>query len=296
VSNAAKRLVFLLSKPAAMVALGLGLSVNPSAAATPPATDPPAILVSRQLLQAERLKVGDVVSLSNDPSGARPRAFRIVGSYEPTPDPARLGEVFLEARLHLPDLIALTAEPNDPAARESVGAINVRLFQPEGADAFVRDLSTRLPGAIVRATAPRKDKADPFVVLDRFHLAIAVVTLVGSSIFLLALMMMLVDERQETVAILRLIGLRRRRILAQVLVEGLLVALTGAAFGVVLAAAVEGVVNHFFQWRYDTALVFVRVTPHIAWRSACLAVPLGIGASLLSSWSLLRREPLSLRR
>ncbi len=59
-----------------------------------------------------------------------------------------------------------------------------------------------------------------FVVLERFHLAIAIVTVVASTVFLLALMLMLVDERRETVGILRLIGLPTRRILLQVFVEG----------------------------------------------------------------------------
>ena len=121
-------------------------------------------------------------------------------------------------------------------------------------------------------------------------------TVVASSIFLLALMVMLVDERRETVAILRLIGLRRRRIVLQVLAEGLFIALAGAAFGVVLAVALEGGFNRFFQWRYDTALVFVRVTPAIASRAVAVSVPLGILASLAASWDLLRRGALSLAR
>jgi putative ABC transport system permease protein len=222
--------------------------------------------------------------------------FRIAGTYEPTPDPARLGDPMLEARLHLPDLIGLTRDPTDPASDETVGAINVRLTRPDQAPTFIRELTARLPGVVARPTTARKDGADPFVVLDRFHLAIAVVTVIASSIFLLALMVMLVDERRETVAILRLIGLRRRRILLQVLLEGALIAVTGAVFGIALALVLEGGFNRFFQWRYDTALVFVRVTARVAWRSALLAVPLGVGASVVSSWALLRQQMLSLTR
>jgi putative ABC transport system permease protein len=260
------------------------------------ADEPPAILVSRQLLESQRLTVGDVVSLSSDPSGADPRAFRIAGSYEPTPDPARLGNASLEARLHLPDLIALDRNPADPLAGESVGAINVRLADPHDAEAFARDLSARLPGLVAHPTAAQSRAADSFVVLERFHLAIALVTVIASSIFLLALMVMLVDERRDTVAVLRLIGLRRRRILLQVFVEGLLIAVAGALFGILLAAVLQGGFNRFFQWHYDTALVFVRITPPIVWRSVLLAVPLGALASLAASWSLLRQGILSLAR
>jgi ABC-type lipoprotein release transport system permease subunit len=115
-------------------------------------------------------------------------------------------------------------------------------------------------------------------------------------VFLLALMVMLVEERRETVGILRLIGLRKSRILLQVFAEGLLIATAGALFGIVFAAALQGAVNAFFQWRYDTALIFVRITPQIAVRSVLLAIPLGVLASLISSWTLLRSNVLDLAR
>jgi ABC-type lipoprotein release transport system permease subunit len=98
------------------------------------------------------------------------------------------------------------------------------------------------------------------------------------------------------VAVLRLIGLRRRRILQLVVVEGLVIAVAGAAFGVALAALLEGVFNRFFEWRFDTSLVFVHVTPRIVWRSTLLAVPLGVLAIVLSSWSLVRGDAGALTR
>jgi putative ABC transport system permease protein len=257
---------------------------------------PPEILVSRQLLASQHLAVGDELLLSGDPAGAQPQPFRIAGVFEPLPDPARLGAAALEVRLHLPDLVALAPDPGDPLPGESVQAINVKLADPRDATAFTRDLAARVPWLVVRETA-RPDDADvTFVVLERFHLAIAVVTVLASSIFLLALMVMLVDERRQTVAILRLMGVRRRRVFIQVLAEGIAIALAGALFGVALAVVLEGAFNRFFQFRYDTALVFVRVTPAIAARSVSVAVPLGILASLTASWGLIRQGALSVAR
>jgi putative ABC transport system permease protein len=263
-------------------------------AATTTVTPAP-VLLSEQLLREQHLAVGDVVQLSADPTGRAPRAFRIAGVYAPVPDPKRLGEVRRAARLHLSDMNALP-ENGDPAAAESVSAINVALTDPGDAAAFARDLQARMPGIKVRTTTPTPQEAGVFVVLDRFHLAIALVTVVASSLFLLALMVMLVDERRDTVAVLRLIGLRRRRILLQVLAEGLFIAAVGALGGVVLAVLLEGAFNRFFQWRYETALVFVHVTPKVALRSVALAVPLGVAATLASSWGLLRGAALSLAR
>ena len=258
--------------------------------------EPPEILVSRQLLASQQLAIGDVVSLSSDPSGRGARPFRIAGSYEPVPDPSALGQARLEARFHLPDLVALRADPADPGSRESVSSINVRLTEPGDAPAFAKELAARLPGVVVRPTAQDDRSVQAMAVIDRFHMAIAVVTLVASSLFLLALMVMLVDERRGTVAVLRLIGLRRRRVLLQVVLEGFVIALAGVVFGVALAVALEGAFNRFFQWRFDTALVFVHVTPGIVLRSTLLAVPLGVLAAVLSSWTLVRGDAASLTR
>jgi putative ABC transport system permease protein len=284
----------LIRGPWARARLLLVLGSCASAAAA--AEEPPTVLVSRQLFEKEKLSIGDVVSLSGEPTGARPRSFRIAGLYEPTPDPSRLGSAWLEARLHLPDLLALTGDAADPLAADSVGSISIRLVEPTDAATFSRELAVRLPGLIVRPTDAPADGANALLVIERFHLAIALVTVIASTVFLLALMVMLVDERRETLAILRLIGLRRRRVLLQVSVEGLLIALAGAAFGVLLALGCQGLFNRFFQWRYDTALVFVHVSPQIVLRSVLLAVPLGMLASVVSSWSLLRREALALAR
>ncbi len=258
----------------------------------------PSILITRQLAAAERLTIGDTVRLAGTPDGTAPREFRVAGIYEPVPDPMRLATKRLEARLHLPDLISLASDPSDPLSEESVTAINVALKNPSDADAFARDVAAQIPIPQLTARAARggDDTATLFVVLDRFHFAIAVVTMVASTMFLLALMVMLVEERRESVGVLRLIGLRKTRILLQVFAEGLLIAVGGAIFGILFAGALQGVVNAFFQWRYDTTLVFVRITPRIALRCVLLAVPLGVLASVVSSWTLLRSNVLDLAR
>ena len=256
----------------------------------------PDVLVSRQLAARASLSVGDTVTFAIDPSGAGATRFRVAGTYEPTPDPMRFTSPRIEARLHLPDLQAITASGDDPASGESVRAMNVRLADPKAADAFAAALAARVPGIFARPTARARDGSDPFAVLERFHLAVAIVTVLGSTAFLLALMVMRSEERRETVGIIRLIGVSQRFVLLVVLAEGLLIAAAGALFGVLVALAAEGGVNRFFQWRYDTTLVFVHVTARIALQSVALAVPLGIVAGLGGSWTLLRRDIVTLVR
>ena len=280
---------------ASVLVQGVTLSAQRAATSTD-VSDLPGLLVSRHLLEDQALAVGDVVRLSADDTGAAARPFRVVGVYEPIPDPLRITGRRLEARLHLPDLIGLTADPADPLSAESVTTLNAALVDPAEAAVFARDLDARVPGLRVRQTVRPLSRSDPFVVIERFHLAISVVTLVGSTLFLLALMVMRVEARRETAGVLRLLGVSRRRVLLNVLVEGVLVALVGVVFGVLLAVVSQDAFNRFFQWRYDTPLVFVRITPPVIWRSVMYAVPLGLVAAVVSAWLLLRRDVLTLFR
>jgi ABC-type lipoprotein release transport system permease subunit len=256
--------------------------------------DAPAILVSRQLLAKAHLAIGDVVTLAADPHGTRARQFRIAGVYEPTPDPMKFNVERLETRLHLDDLAALAGDPADPAAADAVSAINVSIPDPSDWTAFARALAVRTP--FVLALPTRDSENTTFQVIDRFHTAIAAVTVVGSTAFLLALMVIRAEERKETVGVLRLIGISRKTIMAEVVVEGLLVAMVGAGVGVLIAAAAQHSVNAFFQARYDTALIFMRVSPAIAMRSIAVAIPVGVVAGTVASWTLLRRGMSSLVR
>ena len=280
----------------ALLILGLVAASTTGSSRTQDADPPPSLLISRQLSESRRLRSGDVVTLAADRVGTNARRFRIGGVYEPMPDPMRFAQRRDEARLHLPDLLALTADRTDPGAAESITSINVALRNSADAAAFSRDVSARLPALTARPIDAPDDRTSTFIVLERFHLAIAVVTVVGSAVFLLALMVMLVDERRGVVGTLRLIGFTRRRILLQVLTEGTLIATIGAVFGIAFALAMQNAFNRFFQWRYDTTLIFLRITPDVVWQALVIAVPLGIIASLIASWTLLRRPILALVR
>jgi hypothetical protein len=278
---------------------GLTPTVAPPRASAGPAgagSAVPGILISRQLAEVRDLQVGEVVRLAVDPAGVRHQAFRIDGIYEPMPDPMRFAQPRYEARLHLPDLLALTLDPDDPLADDAVTSINVALHDPSGAPTVAADIARRLPDLVASPVDGEDDRTATFVVLERFHLAIAIVTVVGAAVFLLALMVMLVDERRATVGTLRLLGFTRRRILLQVLTEGAVIALAGAVFGILFALATERSFNTFFQWRYDTALVFLRITPSVIGTALLFAIPLGMLASLAASWTLMREQVLALIR
>src|SRR5581483_2691968 len=86
--------------------------------------DLPPVLLSRQLMRDAKVNVGDAVVLAAEPD-APSRRFRVAGVYEPVPDPMKFNTARYEARLHLPDLIALTADLSNPQAADTVTAINL---------------------------------------------------------------------------------------------------------------------------------------------------------------------------
>ena len=156
------------------------------------AQEVPQILVSRQLATLEGLSVGDTVRLAKtqkEPSTRVPRR-RI---YEPTPDPARLGNVPREVRLHLPIFSISTSSPRAP----STWTASTALVDPDSAADVARELNTRTPGVVARPAEGAAGLGSTFVVLERFHFAIATVTIVAATVFLLALTIMLVDERRR---------------------------------------------------------------------------------------------------
>src|SRR5687768_10244444 len=113
----ARTSVFALA--AVAIAAFIALATRNAAGAIEPG-NAPGVLMSRQLMESRQLRVGDLVRLSSDPSGARAREFRILAACEPTPDPLRFAQQSFGARLHLPDLLALTANPSDPNAADTL--------------------------------------------------------------------------------------------------------------------------------------------------------------------------------
>ena len=108
---------------AAVTAAALLVPPIYSVAAAPSASTLPDILLSRQLAEQASLRVGDTVTFAAEADGKDPKQFRVAGIYEPTPDPMRFTSRRIEARVHLPDLLAMTARPDDPSSADSVRAM-----------------------------------------------------------------------------------------------------------------------------------------------------------------------------
>jgi len=133
-----------------------------------------------------------------------------------------------------------------------------------------------------------------FQVVSRFHRAIGVITVVASSVFLLCIMVLKVEERRRDIAALRLMGISRSSVVRSIIIESALVAVLGSILGVALGWATSLVVNWHYQALYQTPLEFSIVTTPVVAFAVSLSLLLGIGAGLLASLRLVRTPPLQL--
>jgi hypothetical protein len=78
----------------------------------PAAVDLPEILVSRQLAEQAALREGDIATFAVDAAGTGATRVRVVGIYEPTPNPMRFTSKRLEARMHLTSMRSRQIHPS----------------------------------------------------------------------------------------------------------------------------------------------------------------------------------------
>jgi len=246
------------------------------------------VALERRLAAKLGLRVGDTLRIGPAVDSVTTSAV-VAAIYEPRPDPSGIIRPDYVARLHLPALAALLGSP-DRVDRFGVA------IQP-GSD-------PRRVAAILNQAAfgfrafPSSEIASKssqtFLVVSRFHRAIALITIVASAIFLLCIMLLKVEERRSDVAVMRFIGVRRRVVFLALVLEASLIALVGSAVGVAIGLAGGTAANVYYRRLFDTPLLFSQVTPWILLFGVALSVALGIGAGALAAWRLVRTSPLML--
>jgi putative ABC transport system permease protein len=246
------------------------------------------IAVERQLAAELGLSVGDTVSLapSTDSAG---QVFTIGAVYDPRPDPAEVAKGERHVRLHLADLAGLLGTP------DRVDRLSIGLMPGISADSAAALLNPSAYGyRVYSSRAVASESSQTFLVVSRFHRAIAVITIVASAVFLLCIMLLKVEERRRDAAVMRFVGVRRRTIFGALLLEALLVAALGSVFGTGLAYFAGAATNAYYQQFFHTALTFSLITPAIVSFSIALSLLLGLGAGALAAWRLVHTPPLVL--
>ncbi|HEV8178589.1 MAG TPA: ABC transporter permease, partial [Gemmatimonadales bacterium] len=187
------------------------------------------VAVERRLAEELGLAVGDTLRLG--PAVDSLTKLGVVSAiYEPRPDPAEIAKRERHVRLHLPALAALLGAP-DRVDRFGVG------LRPEASADTAAGLLNRTAFGYRAHTSQSiaSESSQTFLVVSRFHRAIAVITIVASAVFLLCIMLLKVEERRLDAAVMRFVGVRRRTIFGALLLEAAVIAALGSVAGSGLA-------------------------------------------------------------
>jgi putative ABC transport system permease protein len=269
------------------IRIGWALAVL-AGAAVPLEAQLPAVAVERRLADELALRVGDTVRVGTAPDSMRTVAV-VATVYEPRPDPAQITKDERYVRLHLPDLAALLGAP------DRVDRFGVGLVPGVPVDSAVARLEQNAFGyRAYPSTVIASGSSQTFLVVSRFHRAIAVITIVASAVFLLCIMLLKVEERRMDAAVMRFVGVRRRTIFGALLLEAALVAVVGSVVGTGLAFVAGAVTNAYYRRFFDTALTFSRITPGIVAFGVGLSLALGVAAGAVAAWRLVRTRPMVL--
>ena len=270
---------------AALLLAGTACAALPSPGAAQVAAG---VAVERRLATELGLGVGDTVRLGTAPDSLG-QLVRIEAIYEPAPDPASVLKEGRSVRFHLPDLAALLGAP------DRVDRFGVALEPGVGVDSAAVRLNRVAFGFRAHSSrAIAAESSQTFLVVRRFHRAIAVITVVASAVFLLCIMVLKVEERRGDAAVMRFVGVRRQTIFGALLLESALVAAAGSVIGVGLAFAASAATNAWYGRLFDTPLRFSLVTPGIVLFGVGLSLLLGLGAGALAALRLVRTRPMVL--
>lgn len=246
------------------------------------------IAIDEVLAEQAHLHVGDRVSISASPNAAGDTVI-VAAIVRRGADPSEVARGDLRVRLHLDQLQTLSSY-GDRVDRFAIqtrpGADLPRLIDR------VNDVAFGFRAYRSRDIAV--ETSHTFQVVSRFHRAIGIITIVASSVFLLCIMVLKVEERRRDIAALRLMGISRSTVVRAIIVEAALIAVLGSLLGIVLGWLVSLFVNWHYQAVYRTPLSFSIVTPPIVVVAVVLSLALGIGAGIAASLRLVRQPPLAL--
>ena len=259
-----------------------------------PQTSPPppqrTIAIDEAFAAEAHLKVGDRVAISARPDRSAPAESVIVGAIvRRGADPSQVARRDFVVRMHL-DQLQRVSGYGDRVDRFAIAT------RPSA------DIDRTLQGINhvafgFRAYRSREiavETSRTFQVVSRFQRAIGVITIVASSVFLLCIMVLKVEERRRDIAALRLMGISRSSVVRSIIIEAALVAVLGSVLGVVLGWTMSFLVNWHYQALYRTPLYFSIITPSIVSVAVSLSLVLGIAAGALASMRLVRTPPLAL--
>ncbi|KAA2284434.1 lipoprotein-releasing ABC transporter permease subunit [Arenimonas fontis] len=262
------------------------------------------ILLGVELAMVLGVQVGDQVNVfisqaTVTPLGAMPRArrFTVAGIFEAGAQEYDLGL----AVIHLQDAQALTR------MGEGVSGVRLRLDDLWDAWNVARDLADRLDDGFYRVRDWSRDHANFFRALKMektvMFILLSLVILIAA-FNLVSSLVMLVQDKQSDIAILRTLGMSPGAVMRVFVVQGLVVGVAGIAVGVAAGVALASNLSHvvaFVEDLFDTELMpsdvyYISGVPSVVNVSdvlmvAAVAFVMCLLATLYPAWRASRTDP-----
>jgi putative ABC transport system permease protein len=246
------------------------------------------ITIDERLAATAQLKVGDRVVIGAL-AGAPGDTVGIAAITRRGADPSEVTRSEHRVRLHIDHLQRLSG------SGDRVGRFAVQSTTSSSPDSVSAAINAAAFGfRAYPAAAVAVETSATFRVVNRFHRAIGIITIVASAIFLLCITLLKVDERRRDMGALRLLGVSRRSVVRAVVLESSLVALVGSVMGAGIGWVSSTLVNWYYQALYATPLRFAIITPGIVLFAVALSLGLGVVSGWLAAQRLVRRGPLEL--
>jgi putative ABC transport system permease protein len=251
-------------------------------------TGPHELIANEELLRAMEKSVGDTVDVA---AGYDPQLRTYAGQRRVT-IVGRARFIYLAAEqqaaaLPLATLQAMTSGDAGAERADRVSLVMVRLR--EGAD--VEQVRAWAERNIPRVSAISTDEAirrvdERLSYFRQLAFILGAVSLVVGFLLVTTLVTVSVNERIGEIAVLRAIGISRRSVVLQILLEGSAIMLAGSALGLALglvtARYLNGILATFpgLPERID----FFLFQPRAAWTALALLVASGVLAGVYPSW------------
>ena len=246
------------------------------------------IAIDARMAEDFGLRPGSRVRLSGSP-GAFGDTVEVAAVFQRKADPAEVARREYRIRTHLDHLQELLGL-DDRVDRFAVGV-------PAGVplDSAVARINHVAFGFRAHKSGDvAVQSSRTFRVVERFHRAIGLITVVASAVFLLCLLLLSVEERRRDIAALRLMGISQGTIIRSIVIEAAVVSVIGSIIGAGIGWVSSLIVNAHFQQVYRTPLLFALLTPEIFAFATLTSLVLGIGAGAVAAWRLVRTPPLTL--
>lgn len=246
------------------------------------------IAIDARMAEDFGLRPGSIVRLSGKP-GVPGESVEVAAVFERKADPAEVARREYRIRTHLDHLQGLLGL-EDRVDRFAVGVPDSMPI--DSAVARINHVAFGFRAHKSGEVAVQSSRT--FRVVERFHRAIGLITVVASAVFLLCLLLLSVEERRRDIAALRLMGISQGTIVRSIVIEAAVVSVLGSIIGAGIGWVSSLIVNAHFQQVYRTPLLFALLTPEIFAFATLTSLVLGIAAGAVAAWRLVRTPPLTL--